>query len=41
MIKSIIVEDEQHSQKTLTNFLNKYCTQVEPAFPKHLTSCRS
>lgn len=29
MIKSIIVEDEQHSQKTLTNFLNKYCTQVE------------
>jgi len=29
MIRSIIIEDEQHSQKTLANFLGKYCTQVE------------
>ncbi|MBZ0243709.1 MAG: LytTR family DNA-binding domain-containing protein, partial [Bacteroidales bacterium] len=29
MIRSIIVEDEPHSQKTLTNFLKKYCAQVE------------
>jgi len=29
MIRSIIIEDEPHSQKTLANFLKKYCTQVE------------
>jgi len=29
MLRSIIVEDEPHSQKTLTNFIRKYCSQVE------------
>lgn len=29
MLKSIIVEDEPHSQKTLANFIRKYCHQVE------------
>lgn len=28
MIKTIIVEDEEHSRKTLVNFLRKYCPQV-------------
>lgn len=29
MIRSIIIEDEPHSQKTLHNFIKKYCAQVE------------
>lgn len=29
MLRSIIVEDEPHSQKTLANFINKYCPQLE------------
>jgi two-component system LytT family response regulator len=28
MTKAIIVEDEEHSRKTLVNFLQKYCPQV-------------
>lgn len=29
MIRSLIIEDELHSQKTLANFIKKYCAQVE------------
>ena len=29
MLKSIIVEDEPHSQKTLANFIRKYCPQLK------------
>ncbi len=28
-MKAIIVEDEAHSRKTLTNFLHKYCPEIE------------
>ncbi len=31
MIKTVIVEDEEHSRKTLVNFLRKYCPQVSTA----------